>query len=410
MRIIVDISVIGLARLYETARTGIYRVISSLVPELLAMEELDLRVTSLSSTEINRLTRDAVHGMGHGDRFTGTNRLEERLYDLALRLAPVDPLRIGRRGVARMFRRWRIDRVAAESDIFHSTYAPLPPFRRRPLCFMTIYDIIPVLHPEYFWQGFDHDFKKILSSIRVEQDWVVTISRSSRNDLCEYLHMDPDRVFIACPAASPDLYHTGAGQEEIRAVLARYGIPRPGYFLSLATLEYRKNLQATVAAFRKLLAEPGQGDHHLVLVGTRGWKIDRLLDEVLRDPALRDRVIVTGYVADEDLAALYGGGLAFVYPSLYEGFGLPPLEAMQCGLPVITSNTSSLPEVVGDAGIMVDPDDSDALAGAMLRLCEDTGLRQGMRERGLARAARFSWSRCARQTVAAYEAAMAASR
>ncbi len=410
MRIVVDISVIGLARLYETARTGIYRVISSLVPELLAMEELDLRVTSLSSTEINRLTREAVYGMGYGDRFTGTNRLEEQLYDLALRLAPVDPLKIGRRGVARMFRRRRIEEVAAEADIFHSTFAPLPLFRRRPLCFMTIYDIIPVLHPEYFWQDFDRDFKKILSAIRVEEDWVLTISRSSRNDICDYLDMDPERVFIAYPAASPALYHPGAGRDGVQAVLTRYGIPCPGYFLSLATLEYRKNLQATVAAFRKLLAEPGQGDHYLVLVGTRGWKIDRLLDEILQDPGLRDRIILTGYVADADLAALYGGALAFVYPSLYEGFGLPPLEAMQCGLPVITSNTSSLPEVVGDAGIMVDPQDSDALAGAMLRLCDDSGLRQGMRERGLARAARFSWSRCARQTVAAYEAAMAAGR
>ncbi|HEB50432.1 MAG TPA: glycosyltransferase family 1 protein [Desulfobulbus sp.] len=410
MRVIVDVSVIGLAGLYETARTGIYRVISSLVPELLAMEELDLRVTSLSSTEINRLTRDYFRGLGFAGRYVGVNSLEERLFDLALRMGPVDPLKICQRAVARMFRQWRINRVGEAADIFHSTFSPLPEFGRRPLCFMTIYDIIPVLHPEYFWQGFDHDFKKILGAIRVEEDWVITISRSSRDDICNYLGMDPDRVFIACPAASPALYHPRADGEAVRSVLARYGIPAAGYFLSLATLEYRKNLQATIAAFRKLLAEPGQGEYRLVLVGTRGWKIDRLLDEILRDPGLKDRVIFTGYVADEDLSALYGGALAFVYPSLYEGFGLPPLEAMQCGLPVITSNTSSLPEVVGDAGIMVDPEDTDALAGAMLRVGEDAGLRRRMREKGLARAARFSWSRCARETAAAYRAAMAAGR
>ncbi len=410
MRVTVDVSVIGLAELYETARTGIYRVISSLVPELLATRGLNLQVTSLSSTEINRLTRDYFHRLGFGDRFVGTIALEERLFDLALRLGPVDPLKICQRGVARMFRRRRIDRVGETTDIFHSTFAPLPEFTRRPLCFMTIYDIIPVLHPEYFWDDFERDFKRILSAIRVEQDWIVTISRSSRDDICAYLGMDPDRVFIAYPAASPTLYHARADDDTVRAVLARYGIPAPGYFLSLATLEYRKNLQTTIAAFRKLLAEPGHGGHRLVLVGTRGWKIERLLEEVMEDPGLRDRVIFTGYVADEDLAALYGGGLAFVYPSLYEGFGLPPLEAMQCGLPVITSNTSSLPEVVGDAGIMVEPTDVDALAGAMLRVCGDAGLRRDMREKGLARAARFSWSRCARETVAAYEAAMAAVR
>ncbi len=410
MRVILDVSVIGLARLYETARTGIYRVISSLVPELLGMQGLDLRLTSLSSTEINRLTRDWLATSGHADRFVGTSRLEERLHDLVRGLAPVDPLRLGPRLVGRLFRRWRIDRVAEEADIFHSTYAPLPEFGRRPLCFMTIYDIIPVLHPEYFWQDFDRDFKKILAAIRVEEDWVITISRSSRDDICNHLGMDPERVFIAYPAASPALYHTGTDPETVQAVLARYNIPAPGYFLSLATLEYRKNLQTTIAAFRKLLAEPGQAERRLVLVGTRGWKIDRLLDEVLDDPALRDRVIITGYVADEDLAALYSGGLAFVYPSLYEGFGLPPLEAMQCGLPVITSDTSSLPEVVGEAGIMVDPGDSDALAGAMLRVGDDSGLRHRMRERGLARAARFSWSRCARQTAAAYRAAAATVR
>jgi glycosyltransferase involved in cell wall biosynthesis len=123
-------------------------------------------------------------------------------------------------------------------------------------------------------------------------------------------------------------------------------------------------------------------------------------------PALRGRIVRTGYVIDEDLASLYRGALAFVYPSLYEGFGLPPLEAMQCGTPVITSNTSALPEVVGDAGIMVDPRDRDALSASMLTLCRNGTLRESLQRKCLARASRFSWEHTVACTIAGYRAAL----
>jgi glycosyltransferase involved in cell wall biosynthesis len=117
---------------------------------------------------------------------------------------------------------------------------------------------------------------------------------------------------------------------------------------------------------------------------------------------VRDRITLAGYIPDADLAAVYGGALAFVYPSLYEGFGLPPLEAMQCAIPVITSNTSSLPEVVGDAGIMVDPTDRDRFCEGMLALYRDSTLRDSLAAKSVARAAQFTWERCARETVNAY--------
>ncbi|HTP65773.1 MAG TPA: glycosyltransferase family 1 protein, partial [Geobacteraceae bacterium] len=130
---------------------------------------------------------------------------------------------------------------------------------------------------------------------------------------------------------------------------------------------------------------------------------DKIFAELARHDFSRERVIVTGYVADEDLAALYSGAIAFVYPSLYEGFGLPPLEAMQCGVPVITSNTSSLPEVVGDSGILVDPRDADALCAAMLSLYKDSDRREMLAQSALQRAAEFSWKRCVDETVRAYK-------
>ena len=141
----------------------------------------------------------------------------------------------------------------------------------------------------------------------------------------------------------------------------------------------------------------------LVLAGGPAAPDDTAVVEA-RHPSLRGRVVRTGYVGDADLAALYRGARCFVYPSLYEGFGLPPLEAMQCGTPVITANTSSLPEVVGDAGLMVDPLDVDAFAAAMLARWQDEAAREAARARGLARAARFSWSRTLAATLDAYRA------
>ena len=145
---------------------------------------------------------------------------------------------------------------------------------------------------------------------------------------------------------------------------------------------------------------------NLVLVGTKGWDFDRIFKEIEGAKELSGRIITTGFVPDGDLAPLYSAAMMFVYPSLYEGFGLPPLEAMQCGVPVVTSNTSSLPEVVGDAGIMVSPKDGEALSQAMLDLYRDGKKRTALSAQGLLRSKLFSWKKCADQTVEAYRRAI----
>ncbi len=409
VRVVVDVSVVGLAQLYETARTGIYRVISSLIPEIIKIAGPELRFTALSSTEINLLTEAFFQQRGWEGRFAGPGKAERRLFRIAHRAARFDKKQILQRLVARLYRKRNQTSLCGTMDIFHSTYAPIPQIRAWPMSFLTLYDMIPVLHPEYFWQDFDAEFTRILDSVQPGRDRILTISQSSRDDICTYFNCDPSFVYVAYPAADKALYYPDKDQERQKEILRKYDIPTSGYFLTLATLEYRKNLRASIEAFKKVLLEPGMRDRYLVLVGTKGWKINELLEEVAGDPLLRRHVLFTGYVADEDVSALYSSAVAFLYPSLYEGFGLPPLEAMQCGVPVITSNTSSLPEVVGQAGIMVDPSDSDALAQAMLDICNDTSLCQSMVERGLQQAARFSWQRCARQTVAAYEHAFTGS-
>jgi glycosyltransferase involved in cell wall biosynthesis len=170
----------------------------------------------------------------------------------------------------------------------------------------------------------------------------------------------------------------------------------------------RKNLSRAIEAFARVAQQEDLRDLTLVLAGPRP-PVDPAAAVAARWPAMRDRIVTTGYVSDDELGSLYAGATVFVYPSLYEGFGLPPLEAMQCGAPVITANTSSLPEVVGNAGVMIDPRDVDALASAMLALCADSAHRDAVRARSLARAAEFSWERTVAGTLDAYRAATSSS-
>lgn len=189
----------------------------------------------------------------------------------------------------------------------------------------------------------------------------------------------------------------------LAAARERYGIAGR-YLLYVGTLQPRKNLARVLDAFSRIAGQPGAAGVQLVLAGKRGWLYDDLFAQVKR-LGLAERVFFPGYIPDEDLPALQSGALAFVFPSLYEGFGIPVLEAGACGVPVITSNTSSLPEVAGDAALLVDPHDIDAIAAAMLRLVEDDALRAELARRGLENVKRFSWEKCAQETLAVLEEA-----
>jgi len=184
----------------------------------------------------------------------------------------------------------------------------------------------------------------------------------------------------------------------LAAVRARYGIAGP-YLFYVGTLQPRKNLARVIEAFARVAAAPAFSGVQLVLAGKKGWLYDDLFAQVER-MGLPGRVIFPGYVEDADLAPLLSGALAFVFPSLYEGFGIPVLEAGACGVPVITSNTSSLPEIAGEAALLVDPHDVDAIAEAMTRLVTDGALRAELSRRGLVNVQRFSWEKCARETLA----------
>ena len=297
-----------------------------------------------------------------------------------------------------------------KADVFHTPHSAVPDELRefsKVAVVQTIYDMIPFLLPDTLTAEYQEYYGDIVRRIQ-PSDRVVTISQSAKDDFCAYKKFDPARVTVIPLAADRALFHPVSDQERQAQVRARYGIPPGPYLLSVCTFEPRKNLRHVIRSFVALAqAQPDLADVNLVLAGGRGWMFEPILAELAQSSALRHRIITTGYVDDADLAPLYSGALGFLYLSRYEGFGLPPLEAMQCGTPVIAANTSSLPEVVGDAGITLAPDDQDGLCQAMADLCRDEALRGKLTARSMERARHFSWEENVRQTVNVYLAASA---
>jgi len=237
---------------------------------------------------------------------------------------------------------------------------------------------------------------------------VLADSQATRDDLIRHYRIPAGKIVVVYPGRDEGLAPV-TDAAALAAVRARYGLSG-SYFLHVGTLQPRKNLIRLVRAFASLLAS-GDGRPtplperlQLVITGKKGWLYDELLEEVQKlGLAAEGRVVLTGYAPDADLPALLSGAVAFVFPSLYEGFGFPVIEAMSCGTPVVCSNASSLPEVAGEAALLVDPLDVAALAAALGRVAADEGLRRELSERGLRQASRFSWRQSARQALEVME-------
>ena len=231
---------------------------------------------------------------------------------------------------------------------------------------------------------------------------VIAISGATRDDLVRYTGICPEKVTVIHHGLSAR-FHPIDDPAVLAATQARYGIDRP-YFLYVGTVQPRKNLERLIEAFARAVRLgdpdrlPASGPLQLVIAGKRGW-LTEAIERRAAELGVAEWVIFTGYVPDADVPALLSGALAFTFPSLYEGFGMPVLEAMACGAPVLAANSSSLPEVAGDAAILADPTDTAAITAALLRLACEPALRAELRARGLARAAQFSWERCAEATL-----------
>ena len=286
-------------------------------------------------------------------------------------------------------------------DLLHSPDF-IPPFRRPCRSVITVHDLAFLRFPGLMTGESQNYYSQINHAVR-SANHIIAVSESTKRDLVSLVGADERKITCVYEAAGPQFRPAGAAA--ITSVRQRYGL-MGDYLLFVSTIEPRKNIPFLLQAYARMRETWPQGSEppRLVLAGHKGWLYESIF--AMRDELhLGDAVLCTGGVAVEDLPALYSGARAFVLPSLYEGFGLPVLEAMSCGAPVITSNTSSLPEVAGDAAILVSPQDLYGLAAAMQRLSLDEGLRMQMSVRGAAQAARFSWERAARETLAVYRAA-----
>jgi glycosyltransferase involved in cell wall biosynthesis len=317
------------------------------------------------------------------DRFAGIEQMHHIVLRQKLfRRIPVSiPLAVAHEGV----------------DVLHAQYVG-PPLCTAPVV-VSIHDISFERYPQFFTQEHLRHLRILVPPAARRAAAVLTLSEFSRQDIVRRYCVPPERVIVT-PCAADPLFRHVQDQARLAAIRTRYGTG-DRFILCVSNLQPRKNLRTLITAYGRL-RRAGAISHKLVLVGRKGWLYDDTF-ALARASGYADELIFTGYVPDEDLVALYNAADLFVYPSIFEGFGLPALEAMACGTPVITSNTSALPETVGDAALMVDPLDVEALAGVIATVLRDEDLRTRLRAQGIERAAAFSWEATARIILKVYQ-------
>jgi glycosyltransferase involved in cell wall biosynthesis len=281
-------------------------------------------------------------------------------------------------------------------DVYHEP--GFLPFRFDGPTVITIHDLSPLRYPETHPPDRVRNIKEYLPKAVEQAARIIVDSAFVKREVIDLLAVDPNRIHPILLGASAEFKPRGA--EDTAASLHKYGLQHGGYMLAVGTLEPRKNLLQGIDAHAALPAEVRRR-LPFVVAGAKGWLTEEL-DKRISAAEARGEVRWLGYVPAEDLPLLYAGARLLVYPSIYEGFGLPVLEAMASAVPVVTSNRASLPEVAGDAAIMVDPNDRDALRDAIARLAQDDAYARERAALGIAQARRFSWEKCAQETIAVY--------
>ena len=294
------------------------------------------------------------------------------------------------------FERPHVDRLLGGVDVYHATNYFLPPVAtaRR---VVTVHDLSFLVLPELSSPKIVSTFTKGVRRFCAEADAVIADSYSTKRDIVERLDVSDEKVTVVHLAANEGFAPVDRGEAQARLARA-YRIEGP-YLFFVSTIEPRKNVEGLLRAFAQLTKD---FPHKLILAGSLGWYGDTLI-ELIRELRIADRIVCPGFVPDEDLPSFYSAADAFVFPSHYEGFGLPVLEAMACGCPVVTAKNSSLPEVVGEAALLADSKDFDGLAEQMRRVLSEPGLREALSAKGKAQAATFSWARSAEETMRVYK-------
>lgn len=285
-------------------------------------------------------------------------------------------------------------------DVLHVQFTA-PPFAPCPVV-VSIHDLSFEHLPETFKRRSRAQLRLTVRRSARKATHILALSEHARADIVATYGIPADRV-TAIPLAAADRFQPVVDERELQRVRHTYGIAGD-YILTVGSIQPRKNLGRLIAAYARLRTDAKVGHPQLVIVGRQAWLVGETL-RAIRDSGFSDSIILTGYVPDDDLPALYSGARCFVYPSFFEGFGLPPLEAMKCGVPVVAGNRTSLVEVVGDAGILVDPLNPEAIASGLSQVLSDEDLREELGSRGLERSRLFNWRETAKRTLEVYERA-----
>lgn len=311
------------------------------------------------------------------------------------------PIPIAPRRLTQIWQRLRIpmpiELFTGRLDVLHAPDFVLPPTRARTL--LTIHDLSFLVHPELAAPGMVRYLSSAVPRSIRRANGVIADSEATRQALDQLLPDARRSIEVVYPGVDPRFHPLPVADAE--AVRLRLHLPAR-FLLFISTLEPRKNLVRLLEAFARLAEQPATRDLHLVIGGRRGWLYDDIFTTIER-LNLGERIRLLDFVDDKDLPALYNLAWAFTYPSIYEGFGLPALEALACGTPVLTANNSSLPEVVGDAAVLVDAESVGSIAAGLARISADETLRTALKAAGPARASRFRWEQAAQQVLQAYD-------
>lgn len=370
------------------------------LPPLPAAVAIDYTAALIQGGGIGRYARELIRALARLDNQTDYRLFVagQRADDLSVPPGPNfswRPARLSSEWFARLWHRARVpvpvERWTGPVGVVHAPDFTLPPTRRSTRTLLTVHDLSFVRAPETAAPRLRAYLGRVVPRSVARADHVLADSEATRQDLIELYGTPADKISVLYSGVN-ERFRPVADELVLKEVRRRYGIGEGPYILSVGTVQPRKNYGRLAEALHRL----GRPDIRLVIAGGRGWLEDALYTQIAA-LGLEERVKFTGFVADEDLPALYSGACVFAFPSLYEGFGLPPLEAMACGVPVVASNTSSVPEVVGDAALVVDPYDVGALAEALEHLLDSEALRSILTARGRERARQFSWAAAARK-------------
>lgn len=369
--------------LFEDQKTGIGWNAKMMIDHLIQDPDLECELNCFLMRDRMRAKKVLEEYHKKGCRINQSKWMPARIYNHLERLIPIPY-------------QWIFGKNAELTQFFNYTI----PFGVSGKKITIVHDMAFQAYPETVAERTRRWLHNNLKTYCTRADVILTVSEFSKREIELYLRVPSDKIEVVYNGVDMDKYHADYSQQQIEQIKEVYQISGD-YLLYLGTLEPRKNIESLITAYGLLKQEKKQIPK-LVLVGKKGWMYD-LIFELVKELGLVNDVIFTGYVAEEDVPILMCGASIFVFPSLYEGFGIPPLEAMACGTPVITSNVSSLPEVVGNAGIMVPPKDVTLLKDKIWELLTDQALRNQLRQAGFEQAKKFTWQRSADKLVEIYK-------